>query len=186
MFDRRKKKNREKNFSFRRFFLNPMLFSCYCEGCGVIPSGGPEDRSRGIGLCQQTSRLPLEVTWRMAREAGPSAALRTTRVLRTAKNAPEDKKECAPKGGISRLTKMRKPQCTGVHEDFRIKRNAEITLLGHTLQKNETYCDFTDNPAWQPRAGHKDRLYLHLSLHNHCMRTSKSPSSPEKCSDIYA
>ena len=30
-----------------------------------------------------------------------------------------------PKGGISRLAKMRKPQCTGVHEDFRIKRNAE-------------------------------------------------------------
>ena len=37
------------------------------------------------------------------------------------------------KGGISRLAKMRKPQCTGVHEDFRIKRNAEITLLGRPL-----------------------------------------------------
>ena len=24
---------------------------------------------------------------------------------------------------------MRKPQCTGVHGDFRIKRNAEIALL---------------------------------------------------------
>ena len=39
----------------------------------------------------------------------------------------------AKKGGISRLAKMRKPQCTGVHEDFRIKRNAEITLLGRPL-----------------------------------------------------
>ena len=37
-----------------------------------------------------------------------------------------------PKGGISRLAKMRKPQCTGVHEDFRIKRNAEITLLSRS------------------------------------------------------
>ena len=37
--------------------------------------------------------------------------------------------EVDPKGGISRLAKMRKPQCTGVHEDFRSKRNAEITLL---------------------------------------------------------
>ena len=26
---------------------------------------------------------------------------------------------------------MRKPQCTGVHEDFRIKYNAESTLLTH-------------------------------------------------------
>ena len=39
------------------------------------------------------------------------------------------KKEGDPKGGISRLAKMRKPQCTGVHEDFRIKRNAEITNI---------------------------------------------------------
>ena len=37
--------------------------------------------------------------------------------------------EVEPKGGISRLAQMRKPQCTGVHEDFRIKRNAESTLL---------------------------------------------------------
>ena len=43
------------------------------------------------------------------------------------------KQEGDPKGGISRLAKMRKPQCTAVHEDFRIKRNAEITLLGHPL-----------------------------------------------------
>ena len=43
------------------------------------------------------------------------------------------KKEGDPKGGISRLAKMRKPQCTSVHEDFRIKRNAEITLLGRPL-----------------------------------------------------
>ena len=78
MFDRRKKKNREKNFSFRRFFLNPMLFSCYCEGSGVIPSGGPEDRSRGICLCYQTFRLPLEVTLGMTGKAGPSAALMMT------------------------------------------------------------------------------------------------------------
>ena len=28
---------------------------------------------------------------------------------------------------------MRKPQCTGVHEDFRIKRNAEIALVSHPL-----------------------------------------------------
>ena len=42
-------------------------------------------------------------------------------------------KEGDPKGGISRLAKMRKPQCTVVHEDFRIKRNAEITLLGRPL-----------------------------------------------------
>ena len=26
---------------------------------------------------------------------------------------------------------MRKPQCTVVHEDFRIERNAEITLFSH-------------------------------------------------------
>ena len=37
--------------------------------------------------------------------------------------------EGEPKGGISRLAQMRKPECTVVHEDFRIKRNAEITLL---------------------------------------------------------
>ena len=37
------------------------------------------------------------------------------------------------KGGISRPAKMRKPQCTGVHEDFRIKYNAESTLLTHPL-----------------------------------------------------
>ena len=37
----------------------------------------------------------------------------------------------ASKEGISRLAKMRRPQCTSVHEDFRIKRNAEITLLRH-------------------------------------------------------
>ena len=67
-----------------------------------------------------------------------------------------------------------------------IKKRMCNTLRIRFYQKNETYCDFIDNPAWQPRAGHKDRLYLHLSLHNHCMRTSKSPSSPEKCSDIYA
>ena len=30
---------------------------------------------------------------------------------------------------------MRKPECTAVHEDFRIKRNAEITLLGHLPSK---------------------------------------------------
>ena len=28
---------------------------------------------------------------------------------------------------------MRKPECTVVHEDFRIKRNAEISLLGRPL-----------------------------------------------------
>ena len=38
-------------------FLFPTVFSF-----PVIPSGGPEDRGRGICLCQQTSRLPLEVT----------------------------------------------------------------------------------------------------------------------------
>ena len=43
------------------------------------------------------------------------------------------RKEGGPKGGISRLAKIRKPQCTDVHEDFRIKRNAEITLLGRPL-----------------------------------------------------
>ena len=37
--------------------------------------------------------------------------------------------EGSSKGGISRLAQMRKPQCTVVHEDFRIKRNAESTLL---------------------------------------------------------
>ena len=36
-----------------------------------------------------------------------------------------------PKGEVSRLAKIRKPQCTDVHEDFRIKRNAENTLLSH-------------------------------------------------------
>ena len=39
--------------------------------------------------------------------------------------------EGGSKGGISRPAKMRKPQCTGVHEDFRIKYNAESTLLTH-------------------------------------------------------
>ena len=33
-----------------------------------------------------------------------------------------------PKGEVSRLAKIRKPQCTDVHEDFRIKRNAENTF----------------------------------------------------------
>ena len=36
--------------------------------------------------------------------------------------------EGSSKGGISRLAQMRKPQCTVVHEDFRIKRNAESAL----------------------------------------------------------
>ena len=40
------------------------------------------------------------------------------------------------KGGISRLAKIRKPQCTGVHEDFRIERNAENTLLSQPLSEN--------------------------------------------------
>ena len=31
---------------------------------------------------------------------------------------------------------MRKPQCTRVHEDFRIKYNAESTLLTHPLAAN--------------------------------------------------
>ena len=43
----------------------------------------------------------------------------------------------APKGGISRLAKMRKPECTVVHEDFRIKRNAEIPLLGYPRRNSE-------------------------------------------------
>ena len=60
--DRRKKKNREKNFSFRRFFAEFDVFRVIVRGCVVIPSVGPEGRSRGICLCQQTSRLPLEVT----------------------------------------------------------------------------------------------------------------------------
>ena len=63
-------------------------------GCDVIPSGGPKDRSRGICLCHQTSRLQLEVTGKYAqgdiktvrmttctrddRVAGPSAVHRTT------------------------------------------------------------------------------------------------------------
>ena len=42
-----------------------------------------------------------------------------------------DTNEGDSKGVISRLAKMRKPQCTAVHEDFRIKRNAESTLLSH-------------------------------------------------------
>ena len=41
------------------------------------------------------------------------------------------------KGKISRLAKMRKPQCTVVHEDFRIKRNAEITFLSHPRSEFE-------------------------------------------------
>ena len=44
-------------------------------------------------------------------------------------------KEADPKGKVSRLAKIRKPQCTDVHEDFRIKRNAENTLLGHPPRK---------------------------------------------------
>ena len=42
-------------------------------------------------------------------------------------------REANPKGGISRFAKMRKPQCTDVHEDFRIMRNAESTLLSWPL-----------------------------------------------------
>ncbi len=42
------------------------------------------------------------------------------------------------KRGISRLAKMRKLECTVVHEDFRVKRNAEITLLGRPLQEERT------------------------------------------------
>ena len=34
--------------------------------------------------------------------------------------------EVGPKVGIPRLEKMRKPQCTGVHDDFRSKRNADV------------------------------------------------------------
>ena len=34
---------------------------------------------------------------------------------------------------------MRKPQCTIVHEDFRIKRNAEITLLSYPPEDNKRY-----------------------------------------------
>ena len=34
---------------------------------------------------------------------------------------------------------MRKPQCTIVYEDFRIKRNAEITLLSHPPEDNKRY-----------------------------------------------
>ena len=45
-----KKKNREKNFSFQRFLLNSMFFVLSREGYGVIPSEGPEARSRGICL----------------------------------------------------------------------------------------------------------------------------------------
>ena len=44
----RKKKNLEKNFSFRRFLL--FLRFSVGRGCDVIPSRGPEDRSRGICL----------------------------------------------------------------------------------------------------------------------------------------
>ena len=50
IFDIRKKKNREKNFSFQRFLLNSMFFVLSREGYGVIPSEGPEARSRGICL----------------------------------------------------------------------------------------------------------------------------------------
>ena len=78
MFDRRIQKKRKKNFSFRRFLLNSMFF-VLSRVCDVIPSEGPKDRSRGICLCQQTSRLPLEVTESMLEEtgrAGPSADAR--------------------------------------------------------------------------------------------------------------
>ena len=44
-----------------------------------------------------------------------------------------------PKGGISRLAKMRKPQCTVVHEDFRIKRNAE-NFKACEDEKTAVYC----------------------------------------------
>ena len=55
-------------------FLFPTVFAF-----SVIPSEGPEDRSRGICHCQQTSRLTLEVTESMLEEtgkAGPSTAAR--------------------------------------------------------------------------------------------------------------
>ena len=61
--------------------------------------------------------------------------LSTTLEMTSGQTVPE---EGDPKGGISRLAKMRKPQCTSVHEDFRIKRNAEITLLGRPLQEERT------------------------------------------------
>ena len=49
----------------------------------------------------------------------------------------------ASKGGISRLAQMRKPQCTDVHEDFRIKRNAESTLLSRSQASNK----YTPHPT---------------------------------------
>lgn len=33
------------------------------------------------------------------------------------------------------LAKMRKPQCTAVHEDFRIERNAESALFNRQLSR---------------------------------------------------
>ena len=49
------------------------------------------------------------------------------------------------KGGISRLAQMRKPQCTVVHEDFRIKRNDESTLLScpplESVPQDRLQCD---------------------------------------------
>ena len=57
------------------------------------------------------------------------------------------------KGGISRLAKMRKPQCTAVHEDFRIKRNAESTLLSHPLDESPEFIWRYSSGAWRLRAG---------------------------------
>ena len=61
-----------------------------------------------------------------------------------------------PKGGISRLAKVRKPQCTGVHEDFRIERNAENTLLGHPILDKITSPERMQTSA-EPRSWHRIR-----------------------------
>ncbi len=59
---RRKKKNRKKNFSFRRFLLF-LRFSVGKWCCDVIPDGGPEARSRGI--CLQILDIFLRQTCRL-------------------------------------------------------------------------------------------------------------------------
>ena len=68
--------------------------------------------------------------------------------------------EGEPKGGISRLAQMRKPECTVVHEDFRIKRNAEITLL---VRPRQTFRIFFRKRRGRAKIGTAPHLIIYKS-----------------------
>lgn len=60
------------------------------------------------------------------------------------------------KGGPSRLAKMRKPQCTSVHEDFRIKRNAESALFSHCQYQFSGLDQYRSNSTY-PEVGYRGK-----------------------------